>query len=87
MLSGIDLDSGIRYINRGFVVLFPCIQCNKVLTSNIWHYGPYFIYFFVRMLDDAYKLSKCVHIARLYLEVTGSLLYLILHVIEIEVSG
>nr|CDM81306.1 unnamed protein product [Triticum aestivum] len=59
MLSGIDLDSGIR-LKQAFVSVY--------MSLDFLSLGNLTIFLKTRMLDDTNKLSKCVQIARLYLE-------------------
>uniref|UniRef100_A0A453N3W2 PSMD12/CSN4-like N-terminal domain-containing protein n=1 Tax=Aegilops tauschii subsp. strangulata TaxID=200361 RepID=A0A453N3W2_AEGTS len=59
MLSGIDLDSGIR-LKQAFVSLY--MSLDFLSPGNLTNFLK------TRMLDDTNKLSKCVQIARLYLE-------------------
>ena len=61
MLSGIDLDSGIR-LKQAFVSVY--------MSLDFLSLGNLTIFLKTRMLDDTNKLSKCVQIARLYLEVS-----------------
>lgn len=63
MLSGIDLDSGMRSASRTVTAFF--INANNFFHSLICASFPYFC----RAIDDTFRLSKCVQIARLYLEV------------------
>ena len=66
MLSGIDLDSGIR-LKQAFVSLYMSLDFRSP--------GNLTIFLKTRMLDDTNKLSKCVLIARLYLEVSPVLAF------------
>ena len=61
MLSGIDLDSGIR-LKQAFVSLY--------MSLDFLSPGNLTIFLKTRMLDDTNKLSKCVQIERRYLEVS-----------------
>lgn len=67
MLSGIDLDSGIRFLPRR--LFCGCSLCLIVVYLLPFLTNWYHTFFVARMLDEVYKLSKCVQIARLYLEV------------------
>ena len=60
MLSGIDLDSGMRYdIDTAAKFYFLFSLC----VFLFW------IFCGIRAVDENFKLSKCIQIARLYLEV------------------
>lgn len=77
MLSGIDLDSGMRSESK----LLSCCcyyyyfySFKEVIVMNILFFSFFVLIIFyldasIRVIDDTFRLSKCVQIARLYLEV------------------
>lgn len=68
MLSGIDLDSGMR-CGIVFFIFYNKIRYSCSL-SQLRMYS--FCFISARVIDDTFRLSKCVQIARLYLEVLTS---------------
>lgn len=70
MLSGIDLDSGMR--SQSFQPYLP-VCLNYYKSAKIWKclflILKFILIFFIRVIDDTFRLSKCVQIACLYLEV------------------
>lgn len=68
ILSGIDLDSAMRSESKLFLFLYFINRIQFCMSTTLYC-NSFCCVIFIRVIDDAFRLSKCVKIASLYLEV------------------